>query len=129
MAMSLLSNAVMGTVLPASDIDRAHDFYENKLGLDVGPSPLPDSFFVHGVKGSDALVYKTDAHPGDATEMSFLVEDLDAVAAELRGRGVQFMDIDMDPIHTVDGIADMGPGGKTAWLKDTEGNTLNIAQM
>lgn len=129
MSASKLASAVLSAVLPASDIKRAHGFYADVLGLEVEDMPVAGGFLVHAGKGSSALVYETTASHGDATAAGFLVDDVVAVVEDLRARGVVFEEYDMPMLKTVDGIADMGPMGKGAWFKDSEGNTINIAQM
>ena len=45
---------------------------------------------------------------------------------ELRGKGVKFEEYDFPGLKTVNGIATTGEL-KTAWLRDSEGNTLAIS--
>lgn len=59
---------------------------------------------------------------------AWVVEDLEAEVAELRGRGVAFEEYDGPGLRTVDGIATT-PAGKGAWFKDSEGNVLTITQL
>lgn len=126
---SRLNEAPMSVVLPATDIKRARDFYERVLELKIEDGPMPGGFFVLAGMGTRALVYETAATHGTATAAGFLVDDIDAVVADLRSRGVRFEEYDMAQIKTVNGIADLGPMGRSAWFMDSEGNTLNIAQM
>ena len=128
MSLSVLAAAPLSSVLQASDLGRARNFYEGVLGLELSDVPGL-GFFVSAGNGTRALVYTTGAGPGAATVAAFLVDDLLAVVAELRGRGAVFEEYDMPPLVTVDGIADMGPMGKAAWFKDSEGNIINIVQM
>lgn len=129
MGASKLVGAPLGAVLPASDIKRASAFYADVLGLDVEDVPAAVGFYVHAGKGTNAIVYETAASHGDATAAAFLVEDLALVMDDLRSRGVVFEEYDMPGVKTIDGIVDMGPMGKAAWFKDSEGNTINVAQM
>jgi predicted enzyme related to lactoylglutathione lyase len=129
---SKLSDAPMSAVLPATDLVRARDFYERVLGLKVEDA-IQDApgagFFVEAGKGTRTLVYETTASHGEATAAGFVVDDIDAVVADLRSRGVVFQDYDMPMLKTVDGIADLGPMGRAAWFMDSEGNAINVAQM
>jgi hypothetical protein len=59
---------------------------------------------------------------------AWVVEDLEAEVAELRGRGVEFEQYDQPGLRTEDGIATT-PVGKAAWFKDSEGNVLTITQL
>jgi predicted enzyme related to lactoylglutathione lyase len=126
---SRLSTAPLSAVLPATDITRAAHFYEHVLGLHTEPAPLGGYVFVHGGSGTRVLVYETAAPHGEATAASFLVDDIESTVRELRGRGVVFEEYDMPGLRTVNGIADIGPMGRAAWFKDSEGNTLSIAKM
>jgi hypothetical protein len=62
-----------------------------------------------------------------ASQLFWAVDDVGAEVAELKARGVVFEEYDMPGIKTVNGIATAG-GAKTAWFKDTEGNTLAVSQ-
>jgi catechol 2,3-dioxygenase-like lactoylglutathione lyase family enzyme len=130
----MVENAYVVTRLPAQDLERARAFYADKLGLEPAEErpgglryQLPDSEFV--------LFASAGAPSGDHTQMAFEVEDLAAVAAELRRRGVVFEEYDLPGLTTVDGIADIegnypskGTGERGAWFRDSEGNMLGIGQ-
>ena len=63
----------------------------------------------------------------EATAARLVVTDFDAAHAELVANGVVFEDYDFgDDLRTVDGVLDSPDGEKTAWFKDSEGNTLAI---
>ncbi len=59
----------------------------------------------------------------------FEVPDIEAMVAELRDRGVVFEEYDMPEMKLVThgGIAEMH-GDRRAWFKDSEDNTLVLAQ-
>lgn len=114
-------------MLPASDVARARAFYEDKLGF------TPVSVEVYGTRyrlanGGEVFLYKSD-YAGSAghTLMSFASPDLEADMAELRGRGVSFIDYDLPGLKTEGGIATFGPV-KNAWARDTEGNILGFVE-
>lgn len=48
--------------------------------------------------------------------------------AALKARGVIFEEYDFHSLKTINGVARMGPV-KIAWMKDSEGNLLGLAQM
>ena len=67
--------------------------------------------------------------------MGWQVDDIDAVVAALRERGVVFEQVNVPGLTTVDGIADIdgnypskGTGERAAWFRDSEGNMLGIGQ-
>ena len=103
-------------MLPATDLDRAKRFYEEKLGL------TPES------EDPGAAHYRSGSTSFDLYPTQFAVDDIRAVVAELRDRGVVFEEYDQPGLKTEDGIADLG-FELAAWFKDTEGNTLSIGQL
>ena len=62
------------------------------------------------------------------TIAGWTVTGIEAVMADLRGRGVVFEDYDFGDFKTVEGLADFG-GAKAAWFKDSEGNTLELSEV
>jgi catechol 2,3-dioxygenase-like lactoylglutathione lyase family enzyme len=123
-----LSNAVVYAMIPASDLARARRFYEDTLGFKSPDAEAPLDMIRYECGGTWFVVYLT-AFAGTAqhTVATWAVDDFDATFAELRAKGVIFENYDMPDIglKTVDGVAEM-EGFKTAWFKDTEGNTLSI---
>jgi hypothetical protein len=82
-----------------------------------------------------ALFESAGAPSGQHTQLAFEVEDIEAVVAELRRRGVVFESYDFPGLTTVDGIVDIdgnypskGTGERGAWFRDSEGNLLGIGQ-
>lgn len=130
----MLENAYVVTRLPAQDLERARAFYADKLGLE--PSEERPGGLRYQLPGSEFVLFASAGAPsGDHTQMAFEVEDLAAVVAELRGRGVVFEEYDLPGLATVDGIADIegnypskGTGERGAWFRDSEGNMLGIGQ-
>ena len=85
--------------------------------------------------GVFALFKSAGKSSGQFTQMAWDVDDLDAVVAELKARGVVFEEVDAPGMKTVDGIAEIdgnypskGRGERAAWFRDSEGNMLAIAQ-
>lgn len=115
-------------VLPAADLDRAKRWYEEKLGL----TPVMDmgGAAMYRPGGTPLLVYHTDnAGTARNTAAGWVVPDLEAVMAELRGRGVTFEEYDLpDGPKTVDGVA-AEDGSRSAWFTDSEGNILALTQL
>jgi catechol 2,3-dioxygenase-like lactoylglutathione lyase family enzyme len=115
-------------VIPVRDLDRARAFYEDTLGLEGEPAPAG-----HRLRcGRDTVIYllpSTD-YPGTAAWpiASFLAEDLRAVTADLRERGVELLAFDEGPNATdADGVADMG-ALLLAWFCDPDGNVVSLFQ-
>jgi catechol 2,3-dioxygenase-like lactoylglutathione lyase family enzyme len=130
-----LSDSDVACRLPAADLERARAFYAEKLGLDPVEERPGGLRYRCGV-GEFALFESAGAASGNHTQMAWQVDDLDAVVAELRARGVVFDDYDLPGMRTTDGIAQVegnypskgGVGEKAAWFRDSEGNVLGIGQ-
>ena len=114
--------------IPARDLARARAWYADKLGLTTGREEAEALLYR---SGKDRL-FLLFASPGAGTAQhqlaAWVVEDLEAEVAELRGRGVEFEEYDQPGLRTVDGIA-VTPVGKAAWFKDSEGNMLTLTQL
>jgi catechol 2,3-dioxygenase-like lactoylglutathione lyase family enzyme len=112
--------------IPAKNIEQTRRFYEDVLGLEVlGEGPAGIAYR----SGASAFyLYPTEA-AGTAqhTLGAFSVTDLEGAVAELRSRGVEFEEYETP--KTVNGIADLGGGGRAAWFKDPEGNILSLAEV
>jgi len=112
--------------LPARDIERARRFYEGALGFE--PEMVTTAGVLYNARGSRVLLYpSTFAGTNQATACGFEVDDLPAMVAELKGRGVKFEEYEVPGYKTVDGIVS-GPEGDAAWFKDTEGNIVGLFQ-
>jgi catechol 2,3-dioxygenase-like lactoylglutathione lyase family enzyme len=131
----MLQHSKVATRLPAQDLERARAFYAEKLGLEP-IEERPGGLKYKCGNGYFALFESTGAPSGEHTQMAWEVDDLDAVMAELRRRGVVFEDVDLPGLRTVDGIAEVvgnypsagGVGERAAWFRDSEGNLLGIGQ-
>jgi catechol 2,3-dioxygenase-like lactoylglutathione lyase family enzyme len=131
----MLDTARVATRLPAQDLDRARRFYADMLGLEPSDE-RPGGLLYRLAQGEFALYTSGGASPGTFTQMALEVDDLDAVVADLRRRGVVFEDVDVPGLETVDGIATVegnypsknSSGERAAWFRDSEGNLLGLGQ-
>ena len=125
----MLENAEIAAVVPVSDIDKACDFYGEKLGLklDVRRDDLPQNQEAEFRAGDGTLVVYESVGAGKsrATVAGFRVADIDATVAELRSRGVVFENYDMPDLKTENGIVTIGDL-RAAWAKDPDGNIIAI---
>lgn len=133
--MNLLKKSKVATRLPAQDLERARKFYAERLGLE----PIEER--AGGLKyrcrnGYFVLFESSGAPSGEHTQMAWEVDDIEAVVAELRKRGVVFEEYDLPGLKTINGIADLSgnypssgaTGERGAWFRDSEGNLLGIGQ-
>jgi catechol 2,3-dioxygenase-like lactoylglutathione lyase family enzyme len=127
--MSLSSYRVR-TSIAVSDIARAAEFYEGKLGLAAGEEQSDESR-IYACGGDTSLhvyVSPTRAAAATATLATWYVSDLDQVVDDLASRGVTFDRYD-DPVLKTDerGIHEMAVG-RVAWFKDPDGNGFAIEE-
>jgi catechol 2,3-dioxygenase-like lactoylglutathione lyase family enzyme len=126
-----LSDFQMRPSIAVSDIQRAVEFYEGKLGLQAvwsGPSAkITDGSRVYGSGGGPALnVYQSvTAGTSSATMATWYVDDLDQVVDELAAAGVELARYD-EFEHDAKGITPRAGGGRIAWFQDPDGNTFAI---
>jgi predicted enzyme related to lactoylglutathione lyase len=122
-----LSNASIVPYIPAANIARARKFYEGIVGLKVREEFAGGVVYECG-NGSWVFMYPTpNAGTNKASTLFWSVDDVEAEVAALKARGVVFEEYDFPQMKTVNSIA-TGGGARTAWFKDTEGNTLAISQ-
>jgi catechol 2,3-dioxygenase-like lactoylglutathione lyase family enzyme len=132
---SVLKNGRVATRIPVQDLGRARDFYADKLGLEPSEE-RPGGLLYRCASGEFALFESAGASPGTFTQMGWDVDDIDATVAELKERGVEFEDVEVPGLRTVEGIAEVsgnypskgGKGERAAWFRDSEGNMLGIGQ-
>ena len=130
----MLDGFEVATRLPAQNLARAREFYASKLGLT--PAEERPGGLLYRCGGSSFALFASGGRPsGDHTQMGWTVTDIEAVVGELRRRGVEFEEVDVPGLRTVNGIADingnypsLGTGERGAWFRDSEGNLLGIGQ-
>jgi catechol 2,3-dioxygenase-like lactoylglutathione lyase family enzyme len=116
-------------VVPVSDVDRAKDFYAERLGFHVDHDSKP----AEGVRvvqltprGSGcSIVIGTgvaEMEPGSVKGLQLVVDDMDAAYAELSGRGVELGD-----------VQELGPpdsqGFKFVFFDDPDGNGWAVQEI
>ena len=114
------------------DLEKAHDFYVNKLGFVVKDSVKNEHFWwltVTNPDGGMELLLEPNGHPASVayTEAirkdgipatQFLTDDVEAETAALKEKGVEFT---MEP-------TDVGPSIIAAF-DDTCGNLIQLVQL
>lgn len=113
--------------IPASNLARARRFYEETLGFVV--DMVTPAGVIYRAKDSMLFVYPSPfAGTNKATAAGFRVDDLPAIVADLKARGVSFEQYDLPDYKMVDGIL-RNPMGSSAWFKDSEGNIIGLVQL
>jgi catechol 2,3-dioxygenase-like lactoylglutathione lyase family enzyme len=115
-------------VLPVTNLERSRKFYKDTLGLSEIRQDLPDGGVDYGGGGGTQLhIFPKPGITGSGSTMAvFVVNDVEAVAKDLKRRGVTFEHFDMPGLVWQGDIAVMGKD-KGAWFKDPDGHWLAIA--
>lgn len=124
-----LSNANISPTIPASDMERAKKFYEEKLGLKKQSETPAGAVYQCGGGTWFFLFPSPNAGKCPTTYAGWEVKDIDAEVKEFKAKGVVFEEYDTPAYKTVDGVATLPDGTKAAWFKDSEGNILAISKM
>lgn len=111
-------------ILPVSDVDRAKDFYVNKIGFnaDHDHTVSGEVRFVQLTPSGSACSIAfgkglTQAKPGSVEGLMMVVADADAARAELVARGAEVSD-----------VKDL-PWGRFVYFSDPDGNSWAIQQI
>ena len=110
-----------------NDLQKAKEFYGEKLGLDV--SQTPEGLELHTDDNVVFLYPKPNHTPASFTVLNFSVDDIEAAVDELNSLGINLEHYNLTDIKTDQrGIA-RGPHGPTiAWFKDPAGNILSVLE-
>lgn len=125
-----LSNSRVGATIAVSDMERAREFYEEKLGLSGGKDQGDGGHTYPCGSGSELHVYPSPGNAGKsgATLAAWTVDDVEATVDELAAKGVTFEQYG-EPFNTNEkGIATLG-AQSAAWFRDPDGNTLAIGNQ
>jgi catechol 2,3-dioxygenase-like lactoylglutathione lyase family enzyme len=122
----MLGDRDAAATLAVSDLGRARAFYEGTLGL---TPVMEDPGAVVYRSGTSAVLVYPSAYAGTnkATAASWTVGDeFDAIVDDLREKGVAFERYDDLPDMTREGDVHLLGEFKSVWLKDPDGNILNL---
>jgi catechol 2,3-dioxygenase-like lactoylglutathione lyase family enzyme len=122
-----LSRYKLNPSVAVSDMARAKEFYEGKLGLSAVQAGA-DGSRIYATGGDASVhVYPSPARSGKstATLATWYVDDVERVVDELCSKGVTFEHY--EGVTTDEkGISPRAGGGKVAWFKDPDGNTFAV---
>jgi catechol 2,3-dioxygenase-like lactoylglutathione lyase family enzyme len=122
-----LSDARVGPAIPVSDMGRAKEFYEGRLGLSGGTDTGDGGRDYPCAEGTRVHIFPSPGGAGrsSSTIAGFEVESVEATVEELSANGVSFEQYG-EPLNTDErGIASF-PEGRGAWIKDPDGNVLGL---
>jgi catechol 2,3-dioxygenase-like lactoylglutathione lyase family enzyme len=125
----MLQDSPIYVYFPATDVARARDFYEKKLGLKP-KQEVAGGVVYEFAKGTAAFLYQTpNAGTSKASQAFWDVKDVERTVAALRERGVVFEKYEEVPgKRSCDGYVVEAGGAKAAWFKDPDGNILAVIQ-
>jgi predicted enzyme related to lactoylglutathione lyase len=119
----------ISAVLCSGDLGRSRAFYEQVMGLTLSPETIPNHLLFDCGDGTTLLVYgRLAPNTADHTQVRFWSNDVEGDVRELESRGAAFEDYDFPTLKTVDHVATTPGIGRSAWLKDPDGNTLALFQ-
>ena len=123
----MLNDSRVEANIPASDLDRAREFYTDKLGLTPRREYAGEALAYETAGGTRFNVYRT-AYAGQAghTIDQWHVADIESEVRDLKAKGVVFEVYDMPGVEWDGEIAAIPGMGRSAWFKDSEGNTMCV---
>jgi len=122
----MLASGKMVGFLLTKDYDQAKAFYENKLGFEF--ISLDQFALVMKIGGHMVRISKVpDFTPARNTVLGWEVEDIEAVVAWLKERGVALEKYPFIQDQEL-GIWIAPTGDKVAWFKDPDGNVLSVSR-
>lgn len=123
----MLADSKLQSIIWSARITEAEVFYRDVLGLPL--QSRSDGALVFDVGGSDLRVSPVPSTtPSAHTVLGFSVNDLDAVIAMLRARGVVFEQFDGFR-HDANGAVTTPDGARVAWFRDPDENLLSVVQF
>ena len=121
----MLGKADATPMLAVKDVDRAKQFYSEKLGFDTGDE-MGGEVVTLKSGNTDITVYRSEfAGTNKATALTFDVDDIESEVRDLKEKGIFFEHYDVQGL-TPKGDIYEGEGMKTAWFKDPDGNILSL---
>ncbi|MGZ3599843.1 MAG: VOC family protein [Ktedonobacterales bacterium] len=127
-ASLMLADHPTHATLPATDLERARQFYAEKVGLIPEAEVTGGLFYRCGENTGFVLFASQDAANGVVSQAGWTVDDIEAEVAALKACGVRFVEYDTPALKTVNSIATVGPI-KVASFQDSEGNLLGLRQV
>ncbi|ETZ20904.1 VOC family protein [Pedobacter sp. V48] len=124
----MLQNSKAFSSFSANDLEKAKEFYQSTLGLDVRIGQM-DTLELHITGSIPVLIYpKPDHVPATFTVLNFPVESVEGAVDHLVEKGVQFEHYDFAGLKTDEKGIFRGDGPVIAWFKDPAGNILSVLE-
>ena len=121
----MLGDKDVTAAIAVKDMAAAAKFYGETLGLEKSMETPGGTFYKSGNSG--IFVYTSSfAGTNKATYAAWRVNDVEATAAALKDKGVNFEHYPDMPDVKLQGDVHIMGDLKAAWFKDPDGNILNI---
>ncbi|MBA3678269.1 MAG: VOC family protein [Sphingosinicella sp.] len=124
----MLKDKNSSAIVAVSDIARAREFYEGKLGLEITDESMGDVLtFRTGATFLTAYVSEF-AGTNRANAVTWdCGDEIDAIVSDLEARNVAFEHY--PDIGRLEGNVHVAGEAKLVWLKDPDGNILHLLSM
>ena len=116
-------------IVAVRDLDKAKAFYGGTLGLEQSGDIEEAVGFRTG--DTTLIVYQSEDYAGTNKANAVVwrvTDDFDAIAEELRGKGIAFEEYPELGMKIEDGVH-LQDGFKAVWFKDPDGNILHFNNM
>lgn len=112
-----------------NDMQKAKDFYQKVLGLDVVEGKM-GILELHISGSSPIMIYPKPNHiPATFTVLNFPVENVEESVDGLVKKGVHFEIYNEETFKTDEKGISRGEGPNIAWFKDPAGNILSVLEV
>ena len=124
----MLNDDDVVATIAVKDLKKAQKFYQDTLGLKPDSGPQEQTTMTMRSGKSKLLLYESKfAGTNQATAATWAVDDVPGVVSALRGKGAKFEHYNNLPGLKVEGDVHVADGPfRVAWLKDPDGNILQI---
>jgi len=124
--MVTFKNAHAFSSFSVDNINKAKQFYGEKLGLKV--SEKPEGLELNIAGGGSVFIYPKPNHtPASFTVLNFPVDNIEKAVDKLTDMGVKFEHYEGQLKTDEKGIF-RGNGPTIAWFKDSAGNILSVVE-
>ena len=112
------------------DVDAAHDFYSDKLGLTAKKTDMGTLDLKLGGGQTVMLYPKPNHEPATFTVLNFIVPDVEKAVDDLIAAGIELEHYDIPDIkQDARGFARDENGPAIAWFKDPAGNVIAVFEI
>lgn len=125
----MLKDHDSSAILAVANLDRAHTFYADVLGLECAGQGKEEGVSVYRTGATRLIVYQSDfAGSNRANAVVWGVGgDLESIVEALEAKGATFEHY--PDIGRLEGNIHHAGGEKLVWIKDPDGNILHLNSM